>query len=55
MKRTSRMPEGVSRWRWLTDKKNPGTEGCLFPDSEEEVFFEKVKRVTLFTSLLLIV
>ena len=43
------MPEGVSRWRWLTDKKNPGTEDALFPDSEEEVLLEKVKSATLFT------
>ena len=36
-------------------QKKSGNRGCLFPDSEEEVFFEKVKSAILFTSLLLIV
>jgi len=36
-------------------QKKSGNRGCLFPDFEEEVFFEKVKSATLFTSLLIIV
>ena len=35
--------------RWITGKKNPGTEDALFPDSEEEVLLEKVTSATLFT------